>query len=139
MFLSRRVLDRRRVSFSTLYSCNRSFHNTSIVYSSEESVEDSFHVLQVPRQFKISPSELKQKYHKLMTEYHPDKHTGKSSAERDRMDELASRVTHAFQTLTLPHTRATHLLDLLGSLVRHKCGTRTKKNERQTINNRFSL
>jgi Fe-S protein assembly co-chaperone HscB len=50
-----------------------------------------------------------------MTEFHPNKYTNKSMEERDYVDVRASQITNAYQVLRLPHTRATHLLELLGN------------------------
>lgn len=80
----------------------------------DESSFDSFRVLGVPRRFGLSPEELKQSYRRLMAEYHPDRHTDKPLPERERIDGIAARVTNAFQILKMPHTRATHLLELVG-------------------------
>jgi Fe-S protein assembly co-chaperone HscB len=80
-----------------------------------EEMLDSFRVLEMPRRFAISEADLKANYRKLMKEFHPDKHSGKSQQEREYVDMKASRVTQAFQELKDPHTRATHLLDLLGN------------------------
>ena len=81
---------------------------------------DSFETLGVPRRFGLKHAELKQKYHSLMGEYHPDKHHNKSFEERNLIDEKAASITHAFQTLSHPSLRAKHLLDLLGNPVRFK-------------------
>lgn len=137
MFHCRRLLTRERqvVAFNDLSSLrssfllcrcrSRSFSSTNKTSDDKETVDhqqheglgDSFRVMGLSRKFNMSHRELKQRYHKLMTEYHPDKHTNKSQTERDLMDEKAAIVTHAFQTLTQPHTRATHLLELLGNPV----------------------
>lgn len=78
---------------------------------------DSFETLGVPRRFGLKQSELKLKYHKLMNEFHPDKHQDKSFKERDWIDEKAASITHAFQTLSHPSLRAKHLLTLQGNPV----------------------
>jgi molecular chaperone HscB len=82
---------------------------------SSSDILDSFRVLGVPRKFGLSEEELKQSYRRLMTEFHPDKHTNKPLPERERVDVIASQVTNAFQILRQPHTRAPHLLELLGT------------------------
>jgi Fe-S protein assembly co-chaperone HscB len=81
----------------------------------KDDILDSFRVLGVPRHFGVSHDTLKQSYRTLMTEFHPDKHTNKSMEERDYVDVKASQITNAYQVLRLPHTRATHLLELLGN------------------------
>ena len=81
----------------------------------EEEVFDSFRILGLPRTFQLSEEDLKQSYRQLMKSYHPDLHTSKPLPERERIEEMASQVTSAFQILKQPHTRATHLLDLVGT------------------------
>jgi len=84
----------------------------------EEEIDDSFQVLGLPRKFKVSPNELKQSYRALMTKYHPDKHSGSESGMMSEdVEAMASKITNAFQVLKEPHTRATHLLELVGSPV----------------------
>lgn len=101
------------------------FSTTCAVAAEEESQDDGvvdlFHVFGFPRQFSISSSELKRKYYQLMTKHHPDKNRDKSLPERNSIEEKAAEITHAFQTLHHPHTRATHLLDLLGTPVSIIC------------------
>eukprot|EP00980_Cylindrotheca_fusiformis_P003323 scaffold746_cov123-Cylindrotheca_fusiformis.AAC.11 len=84
----------------------------------EPSVVDSFRIFGFPHQFNISSSELKRKYHKLMTEHHPDKHREASIPEMSDEEDKAAQITNAYQTLLQPHTRASHLLELLGKPVR---------------------
>jgi len=87
---------------------------------------NSFEVLGVdPPAFDVDPDALKATYRELMTRYHPDKYHHHSSQpsspsdEREQDDEtqrelMASLVTRAYDTLKEPHTRATHLLEVLG-------------------------
>lgn len=54
-----------------------------------------------------------------MKDYHPDKHhrhsfTADKSATSDELEHKASIVTRAYDTLKDPHTRAVHLLEVLG-------------------------
>jgi Fe-S protein assembly co-chaperone HscB len=81
----------------------------------DEEMLDSFRVMEIPRKFAISEADLKANYRKLMKEFHPDKHAGKALQEREFIDMKAKQVTQAFQELKDPHTRATHLLGLLGN------------------------
>ena len=97
-------------------------HHSSVAAAQEpeddhndDGIIDSFHVLGVPRTFGLDKEELKGRYRRLMTEYHPDKHTTKTLMERQEIEEIASQVTSAYQILQEPHTRATHLLELLGN------------------------
>jgi Fe-S protein assembly co-chaperone HscB len=74
---------------------------------------DYFATLNVPRKFAISNDELKQSYHKLMSELHPDRQSQKSSLEQQHAASGAAHVTHAYNVLTQPHERAVHMLELL--------------------------
>jgi Fe-S protein assembly co-chaperone HscB len=81
----------------------------------------SFQVLGLSRQFLVSPETIKQSYCQLMTQYHPDKQhahnntTGNNDATLllQDVEQKASQVTHTYQLLKDPHTRASHLLELL--------------------------
>ena len=81
----------------------------------DEKVDDLFQVLNLPRTFEISPEELKSSYRSLMTKYHPDKLQHGNPEEIENAEMMASRVTNAYQILNKPHTRAIHLLELVGS------------------------
>jgi molecular chaperone HscB len=81
--------------------------------NNEDVILDSFQVLGLARQFSVSPETLKHSYRQLMTQYHPDKHAQTSLPERQEVEQKASQVTHAYQLIKEPHTRATHLLELL--------------------------
>lgn len=82
--------------------------------SSSRPPPNSFQVLGLPERFAIDDNELKQSYRKLMIDYHPDKHTAKSADDQEELEQQASAVTRAYQTLKQPHTRAVHLLDVVG-------------------------
>lgn len=49
-----------------------------------------------------------------MIDFHPDKHSNKDVEEQEAFEKQASAVTRAYDTLKHPHTRATHLLEMLG-------------------------
>jgi len=49
-----------------------------------------------------------------MSKLHPDRHTLKPPEEQERLTQEASQVTRAYGIITNPHSRAVHLLDLLG-------------------------
>ena len=74
---------------------------------------DYFATLNVPRKFAISNEELKQSYHKLMSELHPDRQSQKSSHDQEHAAAGASHVTNAYNVLSKPHERAVHMLELL--------------------------
>lgn len=92
-----------------LFCSIRSFSTTN---STEK--RNAFSILGVPKQFAIDASQLKTLYRQLMAELHPDKHANKTETERLDFERQASEVTNAYETLVEVHTRATHLLDVLG-------------------------
>ena len=87
-------------------------------------IVNQFELLGLPTIFHIDEQQLKTNYLKLMVESHPDKlasqQRGRSSSPASagggsgEHDNLASMVTKAFDTLQKPHTRAQHLLELVG-------------------------
>lgn len=72
---------------------------------------DFFELFGLPRKFGIHQPELKGTYLKLMTEHHPDK-AAQQLPQESETDITAEIITHAYQTLQAPHTRASHWLDL---------------------------
>lgn len=93
------------------------FTATATDPTNEDELMDSFRTLGISRRYGLDSAELRLKYHTLMKEYHPDKHQDKSIDERNLIDEKAAGITHAFQTLSHPSSRAKHLLTLLGNPV----------------------
>jgi molecular chaperone HscB len=77
---------------------------------------DAFALMNVDRRFDLSPEELKQSYHKLMAQLHPDKHHGKPRHVQEALLLQATNVTQSYQLLLKSTTRATHLLQLLGKV-----------------------
>lgn len=80
----------------------------------EDTVWNAFEVLGVPERFSLDEKELKERYRKLMGEYHPDRNRQSAQLEQDIMQEKSSAVTQAYQEVTAPHTRAAHLMALRG-------------------------
>lgn len=78
---------------------------------------NSFQVLNLPQTFNIDKNELKRSYRTLMNNYHPDKHSNLPPAELLEQEHRASVVTRAFDVLKDDHTRAIHLLEVLGKSV----------------------
>jgi len=80
-------------------------------------IVDYFKLFDLQRKFGIPLPELKKRYLMLMTEYHPDKQQQRQKKEKENnnSDDIitAEIITHAYKTLQLPHTRASHLLELL--------------------------
>ena len=72
--------------------------------------DDAFRIFGLPRRFSINEQTLKDSYRQLMSELHPDrKHRHPKSSTLS-----ASAVTRAYDRLRNKHTRATHLMELLG-------------------------
>lgn len=99
-------------------------------------VVDFFDIFGLSHTFGIDLSELKGNYLKLMIEYHPDKqlHNNNTSDSNTTSDSnnpsplTAETITHAYQILKIPHTRALHWLELQGCPLleeRHKGNTNT--------------
>lgn len=79
-------------------------------------IVDYFKLFDLQRRFGISLPVLKKRYLMLMTEYHPDKQQQRQQKEKENKDSdviiTAETITHAYKILQLPHTRASHLLEL---------------------------
>ena len=97
---------------------NRRFA-TDETFAATTVVVDYFEIFGLPRSFRVDPKTLKQSYLKLMNEHHPDKQLQHQPTDDNDNDEkpsvTAETITHAYQTLGSPHTRALHWLDLHGS------------------------
>lgn len=74
---------------------------------------DYFSLLGLSRRFLLDPKELQNSYRQLMTKHHPDMRNHREVDDDDDTSD-ASEITHAYHTLRKPHTRATHLLELVG-------------------------
>eukprot|EP00536_Pseudo-nitzschia_multiseries_P006417 jgi/Psemu1/15171/gm1.15171_g len=97
------------------------FSSTGSNINSDSNTTDFFELFGLPRKFGIEPSELKRAYLRLMTEYHPDKqrhntntNNGNDNDNDNNTAVTAETITHAYQTLSAPHTRACHWLELHG-------------------------
>jgi len=78
---------------------------------------DYFDILGVDRTFIQSPDELKSKYKRLMTEYHPDRHVSSTEDEQRIKASIATNVTRAYSVIEDPLSRALHLLELHGEAI----------------------
>lgn len=128
----------------------RCFATTTAKYENDKeavAVVDFFKLFGLPRKFGVRMSDLKGRYLKLMTEYHPDKQmhinininnnnqqNNKEQDDDNNNNITAETITHAYQTLQSPHTRACHWLEL------HDCplmeyDNRNNKNEDSVDNN----
>lgn len=76
---------------------------------------DAFAELGAPRAFSVDEQSLKAEYRRLMAAHHPDRHTRSDDEERVEAAERSAAITRAYATLTRPHRRARHLLELLGA------------------------
>ena len=72
-------------------------------------------MLQTERSFTLDADALQVAYKRLMAEAHPDRHGQASPEQQQRVADHASDITDAYAILKSPHTRATHLLELLGA------------------------
>jgi Fe-S protein assembly co-chaperone HscB len=84
--------------------------------------DNYFATLNVPRSFAISNDELKQSYHKLMADLHPDRQSQKLPHEQELAANGAAQVTHAYTVLQNPHERAVHMLELLDNPLEEASG-----------------
>jgi molecular chaperone HscB len=82
--------------------------------ANHDETHNSFQILGLEHSFAIDPDMLKQSYRKLMIDFHPDKHSLKDVEVQEAFEKRASAVTRAYDTLKHPHTRASHLLEVLG-------------------------
>ena len=64
------------------------------------------------RSFTQSTDDLKSKYKRLMTEFHPDRHASSSEEEKSLKASTASNVTRVYDIIANPLSRALHLLEL---------------------------
>ena len=107
------------LNFRTRYSSTNPFSSKS---TNEESriprkTENYFAILKLGEnpKFTIDDHELKKTYKRLMTDLHPDRVVNRSDGmTANDLHELASEVTQAYDVVSKPHSRAMHLLDLLG-------------------------
>ncbi|KAL9188665.1 hypothetical protein ACHAXT_007043 [Thalassiosira profunda] len=83
----------------------------------DDATSDYFSVLGVDRSFTLSSDELKSKYKRLMTEFHPDRHASSSIEEKSYNASLAAKVTRAYGVIENPLSRALHLLELNGAAI----------------------
>jgi len=102
-------------AFISPASTTRCFASAAPERISQDAEDDHFSILGLPYSFAIDENQLKASYKKLMSEYHPDRHGLKSRKEQEELEQKASAVARAYDTLKRPHERATHLLEILGN------------------------
>jgi Fe-S protein assembly co-chaperone HscB len=71
-----------------------------------------FTLLELPEQFALADSDLRQHYFALQRKYHPD--NAKDNSERLRFIQLSADINAAYNTLKNPHLRLYYLLKLQG-------------------------
>jgi molecular chaperone HscB len=75
---------------------------------------DYFEFLGLPRNLAIDAKDLEKRFYALSRELHPDLHSRKSPAERERAEESTAVLNDAYRTLREPVARAEYLLKLKG-------------------------
>ena len=81
---------------------------------------DYFAVLNTERCFDVERQTLAAAYKAQMVLCHPDRFAGASEAEQGEAQRRSAAVTHAYSVLRRPHSRASHLLQLLGAGWEHE-------------------
>mmetsp|Transcript_25145 Transcript_25145/g.53531 ORF Transcript_25145/g.53531 Transcript_25145/m.53531 type:complete len:170 (+) Transcript_25145:79-588(+) len=89
----------------------------AIPHDDRDETLDYFDILGVHRTFKQSSAELKSKYKRLMTEFHPDRHASSAEEEKAHKTFMATNVTRAYSVIGDPLSRALHLLELHGAAI----------------------
>lgn len=82
--------------------------------------DSAFRVFDLPLRFSIDEQQLRDHYRNLMAQHHPDKqrHQPAAAAVSDtNTDMQASTITRSYEKLRHKHTRAMHLMELLGHAV----------------------
>lgn len=74
-----------------------------------------FEILGLAPSFALDPSVLEQRQRELNRALHPDRHAGKSPAERRQALSRAMDINLAYRTLRDPASRAEALFELLGA------------------------
>jgi len=77
-------------------------------------VADHFEILGIPRGFRVDERDLETRYRELSRLFHPDRHAGRSAAERRAALEKMVQINEAYRTLREPVRRAAYLLSLRG-------------------------
>lgn len=75
---------------------------------------DHFEILGIPRGFRVDERALETRYRELSRLFHPDRHAGRSAADRRAALEKMVQINEAYRTLREPVRRAAYLLSLRG-------------------------
>jgi molecular chaperone HscB len=84
---------------------------------------DFFSLFELPRQFRLSLSELDSRYRDVQAQVHPDRFAHAPEAERRLSMQWATRANEAYQTLKKPLERAKYLLHLAGHDIQAESNT----------------
>lgn len=93
--------------------------------ASRRSDSNSFALFGLDAGFEVDQELLKQRFHRMMTEVHPDRHCGGTAADRRNAVQWASRINQAYGELSQPLARAKLLCALAGEPIdpaRHPVG-----------------
>jgi DnaJ-domain-containing protein 1 len=75
---------------------------------------DSFALFGLDARFEVNREQLKERFHRMMTEVHPDRHVSGTAPERRNAVQWASRINQAYTELSHPLARAKLLCSLAG-------------------------
>jgi len=75
---------------------------------------DSFALFGLDARFEVDREQLKERFHRLMSEVHPDRHSNGTAPERRNAVQWASRINQAHTELSRPLARAKLLCSLAG-------------------------
>ena len=107
--------------------------------SNSAELVDYFELFGLPsNNFSIDQSQMKQSYLKLMNEHHPDKQQQQQPTSDDNLL-TAETITHAYQILKSPHTRALHWLELQGCPLGEDSGNSNNNNDDTSFTNQQDL
>lgn len=93
--------------------------------ASRRSDSNSFALFGLDAGFEVDQEQLKERFHRMMTEVHPDRHSGGTAADRRNAVQWASRINQAYGELSQPLARAKLLCALAGEPIdpaRHPVG-----------------
>ena len=78
---------------------------------------DYFTLFDIQQQYALDERALKQQYHRLLTQFHPDRFSNASAQEKRLAVQLTGYINSAYDTLKSPVERARYLLKLQGEEV----------------------
>ena len=95
--------------------CNHLFSQTThCALCQVQKDGDCFSFMAAPRTYSIDLKELKRKFMKEQTKYHPDLFMHRPMNERQESEMISAQLNKAYRTLMDPVSRAKHLLKLAG-------------------------